>query len=489
MSEFPVGKTDSTIVYFDLKMANRHGLVSGATGTGKTVTLQTLAENFSEAGVSVFTADVKGDLSGLSCAAVPSAKLQERITALKMKDFIPAKDPVVFWDLYGKNGHPIRTTISEMGPLLLGRLLGLNDTQQGILNATFSYADDEGLLLLDLKDLRALLDLMSKNASSLKTKYGNLSSSSIGAIQRGLLTLNEAGGDQFFGEPALNIEDLLLKDANGKGIINILDATKLMTDPRLYSTFLLWLLSELFEKLPEVGDLDKPKLVFFFDEAHLFFDSAPKVLIEKIEQLIRLIRSKGVGVYFISQNTIDIPETVLGQLGNRIQHALRAFTPKDQKAIKVTASTLRKNPAFDTETLITELKIGEALISFLDENGAPNMVEKLSVYPPHSRIGPISAEERQVIMRQSPVAGRYDNALDRESAYEQINKKFTKRKEPEILDESKYSNPAPPKVTKEPRQRETATEAMLKSAARSIGSNVGRQIVRGLMGSIFGNRR
>lgn len=471
MGQFSIGKTDDNKdIIFNLKMANRHGLVAGATGTGKTVTLQYLAEQFSQAGISVFTADVKGDLAGISCAANPQGQA----------------NPVIFWDLYGKKGHPLRTTISEMGPLLMGRLLDLNATQQGVLNAAFSYADDEGLFLLDLKDLRTLLDWIGKHAAELKVKYGNISSNTIGAIQRGLLTLNEAGGDQFFGEPAFKIDNLFLKDANGKGIIHVLDASKLVNDARLYSTFLLWLLSELFETLPEVGDMDKPKLAFFFDEAHLFFNAAPKILIEKIEQLVRLIRSKGVGVYFISQSPMDIPEVVLSQLGNRVQHALRAFTPKDQKAVKVTASTLRKNPALDTEKIITELGVGVALVSFLDDKGVPAIVEKVKVNLPHSRIGPISIEEHNAIMRQSPLAGVYDTPLDRESAYEQINKRMAKVEEP--LAEAPKNRPTEEVTPRATRQRESATDALLKSAARSIGSSVGKQIIRGIMGSIFGRR-
>lgn len=484
MAEFPVGNTDSNKpIFLNLKMANRHGLVAGATGTGKTVTLQYLAEQFANAGVNVFTSDVKGDLGGMAFARTLNSKIEEKIKALSLKNYTPQGNPVIYWDLYGKHGHPLRTTLSEIGPLLLGRILDLNATQQGVLNAAFSYADDEGLLLLDLKDLRSLLEWMGKNASTLKEKYGNMSGSSLGAILRNLLTLNEAGGDVFFGEPAFNIENLFQLDSSGKGFINILDATTLVNAPRLYSTFLLWLLSELFENLPEVGDLDKPKLIFFFDEAHLLFNSAPKALVEKIEQMIRLIRSKGVGVFFVSQSPLDLPETVLGQLGNRVQHALRAFTPKDQKAVKTAAATLRKNQALNTENIITILGVGEALVSFLEESGTPSVVEKVKIYPPASRIGPANDQERIERINASPFLGVYEKVLDRESAFEKIKEKMNS-----IESFKPLTSETPVPVAKR-KARETASEAMFKSAARSIGSTVGRQIVRGLLGTIFGKSR
>lgn len=487
--QFSVGcNIQGELTLLNLAMANRHGLVAGATGTGKTVTLQRMAEQFAQAGVSVFTADVKGDLAGIALPAEMDSKLAQRIQELKIKDYTPHRNSVVFWDLYGKNGHPLRTTISEMGPLLLGRLLNLNDTQQGILNAAFSIADDEGMLLLDLKDLRSLLDWMGKNAATLRSKYGNITATSIGAIQRGLLTLTEAGGELFFGEPAFNIENLFQQDPTGKGIINILDATKLIIDARLYSTFLLWLLSELFERLPEVGDQAKPKLVFFFDEAHLLFNTAPKPLLEKIEQLVRLIRSKGVGIYFVTQSPLDIPETVLGQLGNRVQHALRAFTPKDQKSVKIASQTFRQNPELDTQTVITQLGVGEALVSFLDPAGIPMVVDKIKIYPPSSKMGSISASERQKLINSSPFLGIYETMVDRESAYELIIKKMAAVKaQEEIQNKMPKSDP----IVKKPRasSSDSVVEAMMKSTARSLGTNIGRQIVRGLLGSIFGRSR
>src|SRR5215468_1224984 len=402
------------------KMANRHGLIAGATGTGKTVTLQTLAENFSARGVAVFMADVKGDLAGLSQPGANNPKVVERAKELKIDNFTGEACPVVFWDVFGEEGHPVRATVSEMGPLLLGRLLDLNDTQAGVLNMVFKIADDNGLLLLDLKDLRAMLQYVADNADQFKTQYGNISTASAGTIQRNLLALESQGADKFFGEPALNLEDLI-QTQNGRGVINILAADKLMQKaPKVYATFLLWILSELFENLPEVGDPEKPKLVFFFDEAHLLFTDIERAVEQKIEQMVRLIRSKGVGVYFVSQNPLDIPEVVLGQLGNRVQHALRAFTPRDQKAVKAAAGTMRANPRIDTEKAITELGVGEALISFLDAKGAPNVVERAFVLPPASRIGPITPEERRAVMEASAVKGVYDQAIDRESAYEKL---------------------------------------------------------------------
>src|SRR5881398_1972101 len=399
------------------KMANRHGLIAGATGTGKTVTLQTLAENFSARGVPVFMADVKGDLAGLSQPGGNNPKILERAKELKIDDFKGEASPVVFWDVFGEQGHPVRATVSEMGPLLLARLLELNDTQEGVLNIVFRIADEQGLLILDLKDLRAVLQYAADNAASLTTKYGNVAPATIGTIQRRLLVLENQGADKFFGEPALEINDFLKTDRDGRGIVNVLAAEKLMRSPRLYATFLLWLLSELFEQLPEVGDPEKPKLVFFFDEAHLLFNDAPKELLTAIEQVVRLIRSKGIGVYFVTQNPLDVPETVLGQLGNRVQHALRAFTPRDQKAVKAAADTFRQNPAFDTAKTIMELGVGEALVSMLEEKGTPGMVARTLIAPPSSRVGPISAEERQSVINASALRGKYDTGIDRESAF------------------------------------------------------------------------
>lgn len=463
-------------VKFHFKMANRHGLITGATGTGKTVSLQTIAEQFSKSGVSVFVADVKGDLSGIALPAEDNEKIKNRRQELKMTTFTPSGCPVVFWDIYGKDGHPLRTTISEMGPLLLGRILQVNEVQQGIVNAAFSLADDEGLLLLDLKDFRSLLDWMADHASELQSKYGHFNSASIGAIQRSLLTLQESGGDQFFGEPAFDSHHLFQKDSSGQGIINILDATQLIQDGRLYSTFLLWLLSELFEVMPEVGDLDKPKLVFFFDEAHALFDAAPKLLLEKIEQLVRLIRSKGVGVYFVTQSPLDIPDTILRQLGNRVQHALRAYTPKEQKAIRAVAETFRQNPNINLAEDILQLSVGEAFVSLLDENGTPAMVEKVQIAPPHSRIGAISTAERDKIIKQSPFYGMYDKPIDRESAHEVLEKRMQPTTAETIFGKSKG------------RSRQTMAEALAKSTVRSIGSQLGRQIIRGILGAILKNK-
>ena len=468
------------------KMANRHGLVAGATGTGKTVTLQLMAESFSKIGVPVFMADVKGDLSGICMPGSPNPKIDARIKQLGLSGHSFSGCPVTFWDILGEQGHPVRTTISEMGPLLLSRLLNLNDTQSGVLSLVFKVADDNGLLLLDLKDLRAMLQHVADNATQLRAQYGNVSAASIGAIQRNLLTLEEQGADNFFGEPALNIDDLIQSDEKGHGVINILSAEKLIHSPKIYATFLLWLLSELFEQLPEVGDLEKPKLVFFFDEAHLLFSDAPKALLDKIEQVVRLIRSKGVGVYFVSQNPLDIPESVLGQLGNRVQHALRAFTPKDQKAVRTAAQTFRSNPALDTEIVITELGVGEALLSFLEENGTPSVVERALICPPQSQIGPIPPEQRRKIIDGSVIFGHYEEAVDRESAYE-ILKRRAEQAAP--APETSYTGSSQNQRQGVGRQRETAVEAMAKSAARAIGSQIGRQIIRGVLGSIFGGRR
>ncbi len=477
-------------------LANRHGLITGATGTGKTITLQRLAERFSAIGVPVFMADVKGDLSGLAAAGVLTGKLQERLDKLGVQDFAPAKCPVVFWDVFGGNGHPVRATISDMGPLLLARLLNLNDTQSGVLQLVFKIADDNGLLLLDLKDLRAMIQYVGENAKNFTTEYGNVSAASIGAIQRGLLTLEEQGGDVFFGEPMLDINDLLQTDA-GQGVVNILASEKLLASPRLYSTFLLWLLAELFEQLPEVGDADKPKLVFFFDEAHLLFNEAPPALLEKIEQVVRLIRSKGVGVYFVSQNPLDVPDTVLGQLGNRVQHALRAFTPRDQKAVKAAAQTLRANPQFDAETAITELAVGEALVSLLDEQGRPTVVERAFILPPASRIGPLSDAERQQLIQSSALFGHYEQLVDRESAYEKLkdahrseaaadNEPAAKPAEQESGWLGRIGDMFDGSSGGSSRRSDSVLESAAKSAARAIGSQVGRELIRGVLGSILG---
>ena len=473
-------------------MANRHGLIAGATGTGKTVTLQTLAERFSAIGVPVFLADVKGDLAGIAAAGGSNPKVAERVKALKLEPFEYRASPVTLWDVFGVAGHPVRATVSEMGPLMLARILELNETQAGVLAAVFKIADDDGLLLLDLKDVRAMLQFAGDNAAQVRTRYGNISTASVGAIQRGLLALESQGGDQLFGEPALELADLM-QTVGGRGVVNVLAADKLMTNPRVYSTLLLWLLSELFENLPEVGDPEKPKLVFFFDEAHLLFNDAPRELLERIEQVVRLVRSKGVGVYFVTQNPLDVPDTVLGQLGNRVQHALRAFTPRDQQAVRAAATTFRPNPKVNVEKAITELAVGEALVSFLDAKGAPMPVERAFVIPPASRLGPITAAERAKAMEASLVAGHYEAAVDRESAYEQL-KARTRTKAVDgapsgglggILDKLGI----PDGGAARGRSREGAFEAATKSAARAIGSEVGRRIIRGVLGSILGGRR
>ncbi len=480
----------------NLKLANRHGLVAGATGTGKTVTLQILAEGFSKAGVPVFAADVKGDLSGIAAAGVTKSFLTERAKQIDFSDDYEFEAfPVIFWDLFGKQGHPIRTTISEMGPLLLARLLGLNETQEGVLNIAFRLADEEGLAILDLKDLRALLVHVSEKAKELTAEYGNVSKQSVGAIQRRLLTLEEQGADFFFGEPALDISDLMRTTRSGQGYINILAADKLMMSPQLYATFLLWLLSELFEELPEVGDPDKPKLVFFFDEAHLLFDEAPKALLRKVEQVVRLIRSKGVGVYFVTQNPLDVPDTVLGQLGNRVQHALRAFTPRDQKAVKAAADTFRPNKEFDAFRTITELGVGEALVSTLEKKGRPSVVQRTLIRPPSSRLGPLKKAERKEVISKSPVSGLYDELKDRESAYEILKKRTAKKakaeeKQREIEKEQKEARrrrvtvPKPPARKRTTRKRQSTVETFAKSIARSVGSQIGRALMRGILGTI-----
>ncbi|WP_120430709.1 helicase HerA-like domain-containing protein [Acinetobacter baylyi] len=490
------------------EFANRHGLIAGATGTGKTVTLKVMAESFSRIGVPVFLADAKGDVSSIAKAGSDNPKFDARIKSLGIESIPFAASPTIFWDLFGEQGHPIRTTISEIGPLLLAQMLNLNDTQEGVLSALFRIADDQGLLLIDFKDLKAMLSYVSENAADLKAEYGNLSPASIGAIQRNLLALGDQGGEQFFGEPSLNILDFIQTDSNGHGYINVLAADKLMNTPKLYATFLLWMLSELFEQLPEVGDLDKPKLVFFFDEAHLLFDNASPALQQKIEQVVRLIRSKGVGIYFITQNPLDLPESVLGQLGNRVQHALRAFTPKDQKAVKTAADTFRANPEFKVDQAINELAVGEALISCLDEQGTPQIVERGWVMPPYSSFSPLSPQERQAFMAQSIVAGVYENAVDRDSAYEMLQRKVNestaqqqaqaeaKQQEANAKQQAKeqerLAREQQKAEEKAQRDREKLTQDVIgtfaKSAARTLGGPTGQKLVRGLLGSLFGKR-
>jgi len=500
MSETPhilIGGAQQRQVTLDARMANRHGLIAGATGTGKTVTLQSIAEGFSHIGVPVFMADIKGDLSGISQAGRPHKEIDRRISEIAIDGYTQQGNPVLFWDIFGRSGHPVRTTISDMGPLLLSNLLDLNDTQSGVLYATFRVADDQGLLLLDLKDLRSMLSWMSEHAKELKSDYGNISSASIGAIQRSLLVLEEQGAENFFGEPALRLADLMMVDFSGHGVISLLDVTELISkSPKLYATFLLWLLAELYENLPEVGDADRPKMVLFFDEAHLLFDGAPDVLLDKVEQVVRLIRSKGVGIYFISQSPLDIPEEVLGQLGMRVQHALRAFTPRDKKAVKTVAETFRQNPALDTATVITELGIGEALVSTLDATGSPTPVERILIAPPQSRIGPASAEERAAMISRSPAAGRYQDMIDRESAYELLKSRAEEqsRREAAVKAEQQQrvlSEAATPK-RRPGRPSDSLGTSIMKSAARSvstaIGGAIGRKLVRGLLGSLLGGR-
>ncbi len=465
-------------------MANRHGLIAGATGTGKTVSLRVLAENFSSMGVPVFMADIKGDLSGLSMPGGENPKVLERVKKLNLENFNFEGFPSIYWDVFGEQGHPVRTTISEMGPLLLSRILNLNEVQSGVLNIIFKIADDNGFLLLDLKDLKAMAQFVGDHAEQFKTQYGNISAASIGAIQRNLLALEEQGGNKFFGEPALDVLDFIQTDSSGRGIINIFSADKLMQSPKLYATFLLWMLSELFEQLPEVGDPPKPNLIFFFDEAHLLFEDAPKILIDKIEQVVRLIRSKGVGVYFVTQNPLDLPETILGQLGNRIQHALRAFTPKDQKSVKAAAETFRANPKLNVAKAITELEVGEALVSVLDEKGSPTIVERAYICPPKSRLSPLTPEERGRLIRGSILYGHYEKTVDRESAYEKLKAKAEQSK---IESQEQVSQR---RQTKEPKsQAEQLLGAAVKSAAHAIGSQIGRQIIRGVLGSLFGGGR
>ncbi|HIF4730897.1 helicase HerA-like C-terminal domain-containing protein [Citrobacter amalonaticus] len=493
-----IARTPDTELFLLPGMANRHGLITGATGTGKTVTLQKLAESLSEIGVPVFMADVKGDLTGVAAEGQASEKLLTRLKNIGITDWQPHGNPVVLWDIFGEKGHPVRATVSDLGPLLLARLLNLNEVQSGVLNIIFRIADDQGLLLLDFKDLRAITQYIGDNAKSFQNQYGNISSASVGAIQRGLLTLEQQGATHFFGEPMLDIKDWMRTDASGKGIINILSAEKLYQMPKLYSASLLWMLSELYEQLPEAGDLEKPKLVFFFDEAHLLFNDAPQVLLDKIEQVIRLIRSKGVGVWFVSQNPADIPDNVLGQLGNRVQHALRAFTPKDQKAVKTAAQTMRANPAFDTEKAIQELGTGEALVSFLDAKGSPSVVERAMVIAPCSRMGPVTDDERNGLINHSPVYGKYEDDLDRESAFEMLQKGVqatteaqsnptTKGKAVAVddgilggLKDILFGSTGP---------RGGKRDGVVQSVAKSAARQVTNQIIRGMLGSLMGGRK
>jgi len=508
INPLPIGKLGDTETFLLPGLANRHGLITGATGTGKTVTLQVLAEQFSSIGVPVFMADVKGDLAGMSQAGVSSEKFQQRLQTLQLPEPEYRAYPVIFWDVFGKQGHPLRATVSDLGPLLLSRILMLNDTQEGVLTMVFKIADDRGLLLLDLKDLRAMLQFIGENAKEFTTQYGNVSAASIGAIQRGLLSLEQQGGGQFLGEPMLNIDDLLQTE-RGRGILHILAADQLLNSPMLYSTLLLWLLSELFERLPEVGDPEKPKLVFFFDEAHLLFKDASRVLLDKIEQVVRLIRSKGVGIYFVTQNPADVPDNILGQLGNRVNHALRAFTARDQKAVRAAAQTLRANPALNTETVITELGSGEALVSFLDEKGRPNVVERVYILPPGSRIGPISDSERAQVQSRSLLNGVYDRTIDRESAYEKLAERAEKaaaqNAQSTVKQPTARPTPQMPAGAGKPAassagrgalsdillgsgRREGILTAAAKSVARSASSSVGRELVRGILGSLLGGK-
>ena len=481
-------------------MANRHGLITGATGTGKTVTLQKMAESFSQAGIPVFMADIKGDLAGISQIGSVGDKLAAALQERGLEKPQPLACPTTLWDVFGQQGHPVRATVSDMGPLLLGRMLGLNDTQMGVLNLVFKIADDQGMLLLDLKDLRAMLQHVGDSARQFTTEYGNISAASVGAIQRGLLQIESQGGEQFFGEPMLNIDDLMQTDAQGRGVVNILAADQLMQSPRLYATFLLWMLSELFERLPEIGDPDQPKLVFFFDEAHLLFADAPKVLVERIELVVRLVRSKGVGVYFVTQNPMDIPDSVLAQLGNRVQHALRAFTPKDQKAVKATAQTMRPNPALDIEAAITELAVGEALVSFLDDKGRPSITQRVYVLPPGSRIGPIEDAQRRRLLADSLVAGVYETAVDRESAYEVL---LARAAQAPAATNGIATNPAAASDgmmgglneflfgSTGPRggKKDGLVQSLVKSTARSMTQQLGRQLLRGVLGSLTGSKK
>jgi DNA helicase HerA-like ATPase len=497
----------NTPEYLELKFGNRHGLVTGATGTGKTVTLQVMAEGFARAGVPVFCADIKGDLSGIALKGQPQEWMTKRAEQIGFDDYDPDQFPVIFWDLFGEKGHRVRTTIAEMGPLLLARLMDASEPQEGVINIAFKIADKGGLPLLDLKDFSSLLNYMGENATELSSQYGLISKASVGSIQRALLVLEQQGAEHFFGEPALKITDIMRKDNRGYGQISVLAADKLMMNPRLYATFLLWLLSELFEELPEVGDPEKPNLVFFFDEAHLLFNDAPKVLTERVEQVVRLIRSKGVGVYFVTQNPLDVPETVLAQLGNRVQHALRAYTPREQKAVKTAADTFRPNPAFDCATVITTLGTGEALVSTLEAKGAPSIVERTLIRPPSGRVGPLTDAERQQVMDKSPVLGVYDEDLDRESAFEILAARAQKASDadaakqaqptqptegsasgrwtlPGFGDDDKDEKPAQGRTRSAGYQRETVVEAAMKSVARTVATQVGRALVRGILGSL-----
>lgn len=498
-----IGKSDGLALAILPALANRHGLITGATGTGKTVTLQKMAESFSRIGVPVFMADVKGDLSGIGAPGIMNPKLQARLDALNVTDWESAACPVVFWDVFGEKGHPVRATVSDMGPTLLARLLNLNDVQSGVLQLVFKIADDKGLLLLDMKDLRSMVQFVGDNAKQFQIQYGNISAASIGAIQRGLLTLEQQGAENFFGEPMLDIFDLIKTNASGQGMVNILAADKLYNQPKLYAVFLLWLLSELFERLPEVGDMDKPKMVFFFDEAHLLFNDAPPALLQKIEQVVRLIRSKGVGVYFVTQNPMDVPDSVLGQLGNRVQHALRAFTPRDQKAVKVAAQTMRANPAFNAELAITELGVGEALISFLDEKGRPNIVERGFIIAPCSRMGALTDDERNGLINHSPLYGRYEEMIDRESAYELLAAGYS------LTEESEAKGTAAKEANSQQQEKSEGglfgslneilfgstgprggkKDGLVQTAAKSMTRQISNQIVRGILGGILGGRK
>ncbi|MCI0652933.1 MAG: DUF853 domain-containing protein [Methylococcaceae bacterium] len=481
MVEIILGGSGGKALAMDAAMANRHGIISGATGSGKTVTLQVLAEGFSRIGVPVFMADVKGDLSGIAMPGCNSQKTGQRLSAAGISGFQPRGNPSIFWDIFARSGHPVRLTISDLGPLLLGSLLELNDIQSGVLYSAFKIADDHGLLLLDLKDLQSLLSFMGEKGRELRSEYGNFSPASIGAIQRQLLVLEQQRAEHFFGEPALEVNDLMRTDFSGNGVISLLDATELVSkSPRLYATFLLWLLSEIYENLPEKGDLERPELVVFFDEAHLLFDRAPRPLLDKIEQVVRLVRSKGIGIYFISQSPLDIPEEILGQLGLRIQHVLRAFTPKDRKTVNSIAETFRENSAIDTRQCITELGIGEALVSTLDHKGMPTPVQRILIRPPESQIGPLEPQQRNERVLRSPIHGRYETPIDRESAYELLKQRA------EVRDKESQSARTQ-KISRSNRQ--SIGESLLKSAARSIGSQIGRQLIRGVMGSLLGGRR
>ncbi|HEY5672903.1 MAG TPA: helicase HerA-like domain-containing protein [Malonomonas sp.] len=489
-----LGASNGQLIQQLARMSNRHGLIAGATGTGKTVTLQVLIEGFSKLGVPVFAADIKGDLSGLASSGRPHKKIDERLAKIPLPDYRLQPCPSLFWSIDNDQGHPVRTTISEMGPLLLTSMLELNEAQGGILYAAFEIADDEGMLLLDLKDLRSLLNWMGENSATLRNEYGNITSSSIGAIQRRLLVLEEQGADRFFGEPALQLKDLMHSDFSGRGVVSLLDASTLIhRSPRVYSAFLLWLLAELFEQLPEAGDAELPKLVLFFDEAHLLFNDASKSLLDKIEQVVRLIRSKGVGIYFITQSPLDIPEDILGQLGMKIQHALRAFTPKDRKTVKAVANSFRPNPNIDTEEVVTQLGIGEALVSVLDASGSPTPVEQTLISPPEGQIGPITAAERTAMMQRSPIGSIYQQSIDRESAYELLKKKTEEAARQETAERERLATEkAEEKAARQSKssgsRRQSTSEALMTSAARAIGSSLGRQIIRGVLGSFFGKR-